>query len=231
MEVVELIFRMVEPALEVAVSMADGQRVHVGDHIFEVKGPARGILQAERLALNCLQRMSGIATYTDHLNQLISHTKAKLLDTRKTTPNFRMMEKWAVAIGGGHNHRYGLYDMVMLKDNHIDYAGGISAAVSAARAYLEKHQLSLRVEVETRNLKEVQEALDTQAVDIIMLDNMSPQLMRKAVEIINGQCIAEASGGIDEKNIVSVAECGVDFISCGALTHSYKSMDISLRVN
>lgn len=223
------IFRQVDPQLKVSVHFKDGASVQHGDIGLTVEGNARSILTAERLVLNCMQRMSGIATYTSYLNSLIEGTKARLLDTRKTTPNFRLPEKWAVAIGGGTNHRFGLYDMVMLKDNHIDYAGGISAAVSATKKYLQKNRLSLPIEVETRNLQEVEEALTAGGLQRIMLDNMSPELMKEAVALINGRCETEASGGITEKTIREVAESGVDFISVGALTHSTKSLDISLK--
>ncbi len=188
------------------------------------------MLTCERLVLNCMQRMSGVATYTNRLSQLVSGTKAKLLDTRKTTPNFRVAEKWAVAIGGGTNHRYGLFDMIMLKDNHIDFAGGITQAVKATKEYLHETGKDLRVEVETRTLDEVKEALDTK-VDVIMLDNMDLKTMTVAVQIVGDTCDTEASGGITEKTIRSVAECGVDFISVGALTHSVKSLDISLKAS
>ena len=173
--------------------------------------------------------MSGIATYTNKLANLIKHTNAKLLDTRKTSPNFRICEKWAVKIGGGENHRFGLYDMVMLKDNHIDYAGGIRNAIESTRKYLISNQKELRIEVETRNLDEVREVLEVGGVDVIMLDNMLPSSMREAVLMIGGKCQTEASGGITEKNIKEMAETGVDYISVGALTHSYSSMDISLK--
>jgi nicotinate-nucleotide pyrophosphorylase (carboxylating) len=194
----------------------------------EVKGKVRSILSAERLALNLLQRMSGIATKTRNLSEIIQGTNARLLDTRKTTPNFRMFEKWAVHLGGGMNHRFALYDMIMLKDNHNDYAGGITNAVAKAKTYLTKHKLDLRIEVETRTIDEVQEALNAGA-DIIMLDNMGIQAMKDAVHLINKKCLVEASGGITEENILEIAETGVDYISVGALTHSYKSLDMSLK--
>jgi nicotinate-nucleotide pyrophosphorylase (carboxylating) len=195
----------------------------------KIRGNARAILSAERLMLNCMQRMSGIATYTDKLNQLISHTKAKLLDTRKTTPNFRLMEKWAVYIGGGVNHRFVLFDMIMLKDNHNDFAGGITQAVSATKDYLTATGRDLKIEVETRNLEEVKEVLSLSGVHRIMLDNMSPKLMKEALALIQGRLETEASGGISETTIQAVAETGVDYISVGALTHSAKSLDISLK--
>jgi nicotinate-nucleotide pyrophosphorylase (carboxylating) len=226
----ERIFRTVDPRLRVDVLLRDGAKVSAGDVGLYVEGPARSILTSERLVLNCLQRMSGIATYTHRLVERLKGTKAKLLDTRKTTPNFRMMEKWAVLIGGGHNHRYGLFDMIMLKDNHIDYAGGISQAVKATVDYRNRTgRQHLRIEVETRNLAEVREALEVGHVDVIMLDNMTYSTMREAVRLIDGRCVTEASGGITYETIRDVAECGVDYISVGALTHSIKSMDISLK--
>jgi nicotinate-nucleotide pyrophosphorylase (carboxylating) len=173
--------------------------------------------------------MSGIATYTHRLTQLISGTKAKLKDTRKTTPNFRIMEKWAVLIGGGVNHRFALYDMIMLKDNHIDMAGGIQNAITNTKRYLKEKNKNLRIEVETRNIQEVKEVLAVGGVDIIMLDNMTIEQMREAVAIIGSRCQSEASGGITEETIRKVAETGVDFISVGALTHSVKSLDLSLK--
>ncbi|WP_017729986.1 carboxylating nicotinate-nucleotide diphosphorylase [Nafulsella turpanensis] len=223
------IFHQVDPELRVNVLLEDGSPIQYGDIGMTVEGSARSILTAERLVLNCMQRMSGVATYTHYLNSLIEDTGVRLLDTRKTTPNFRLPEKWAVAIGGGSNHRFGLYDMVMLKDNHIDYAGGIKPAIKATQKYLQENSLSLAIEVETRNLEEVKEVLETGGVQRIMLDNMSPVLMKEAVAIINGRSETEASGGITEKTIREVAESGVNFISVGALTHSVKSLDISLK--
>lgn len=223
------ILNTVDPDLIIQLNVNDGDLVKYGDIGFTVEGKAQSILSAERLVLNCMQRMSGIATYTNSLTKLIEGTKAKLLDTRKTTPNFRIMEKWAVHIGGGYNHRFGLYDMIMLKDNHIDYAGGIDKAVQATREYLNSKGLNLRIEVETRNLTEVKEALAQKGIDVIMLDNMTPDEMKEAIKIIDGQCETEASGGITEATIREVAETGVDYISVGALTHSINSMDISLK--
>ena len=176
-----------------------------------------------------MQRMSAIATKTHRLNQLIAHTKAKLMDTRKTTPNFRLMEKWAVHIGGGVNHRFALYDMVMLKDNHVDFAGGIQQAISQTRSYLDKNGLNLKIEIETRSLDEVSQVLKVGGVDYIMLDNMAFETMREAVRMIDGKYKTEASGGITEDTLAAVAECGVDYISMGALTHSVSSLDISLK--
>jgi nicotinate-nucleotide pyrophosphorylase (carboxylating) len=228
-EVAQLICQAVDPSLSVKVMLTDGSPVQYGDIAFTVTGRAQAILTAERLLLNCMQRMSGIATYTHQLTQLIAGTKARLLDTRKTTPNFRIMEKWAVVIGGGLNHRFGLFDMIMLKDNHVDYAGGIRQAITATHEYLQKHNKKLRIVIETRNLNEVQQALDTGGIDRIMLDNMSPELMHEAVALVNGRFETEASGGITEDTIAEVAATGVDFISVGALTHSNKSLDLSLK--
>jgi nicotinate-nucleotide pyrophosphorylase (carboxylating) len=228
-ELAGYIFKQVDPELEVEVLLQDGAEVKFGDVALTVKGKAQSILTAERLVLNCMQRMSGIATYTHYLSSLIAGTKARLLDTRKTTPNFRMMEKWAVLIGGGVNHRYGLFDMIILKDNHVDYAGGIREAIEATQRYLKEKGKDLRIEVETRNLQEVKEALETGGIHRIMLDNMTPEMMREAVALIGGRYETEASGGITEATIAEVAKCGVDFISVGALTHSIKSMDLSLK--
>lgn len=229
LQLAEMIFKRFDAQLEVTHLKKDGDTVSEGEVGLTVKGSARSILSTERLVLNCLQRMSGIATYTRKMTELIRHTNANLLDTRKTGPNFRICEKWAVKIGGGENHRFGLYDMVMLKDNHVDYAGSIAKAVSATKKYLKENDKDLRIEVETRNLEEVQQALDVGGVDVIMLDNMLPSTMIEAIQMINGQCQTEASGGITEKNIKEMAETGVDFISVGALTHSYTSLDISLK--
>ncbi|HYG39352.1 MAG TPA: carboxylating nicotinate-nucleotide diphosphorylase [Cytophagales bacterium] len=229
LELAEIIFRKVDKLLEVELLLEDGQEVKYGDIGLVVKGKAQSILTAERLVLNCMQRMSGIATYTHFLTQKIAHTKARLLDTRKTTPNFRLMEKWAVVIGGGLNHRFGLFDMIILKDNHVDYAGGIENAVESAQRYLKEKNKKLKIEVETRNLDEVRQVIAVGGVDRIMLDNMKPKIMREAVQLINRKYEVEASGGVTEESIVAIAETGVDFISVGALTHSFKSIDISLK--
>lgn len=228
-ELATKIFGQVDPKLRVSIRIQDGSSVQYGDIAFTVEGPARSILTAERLVLNCMQRMSAIATKAAHLQTLISGTKATILDTRKTTPNFRLLEKWAVAIGGGRNHRIGLYDMIMLKDNHIDMAGGIEQAIIRAKDYLRATNRQLLIEVETRNLKEVTEVLKIGGVDIIMLDNMPVDQMKEAVAMIGGKLKTEASGGITEETIRQVAECGVDFISLGALTHTVKSLDLSLK--
>jgi nicotinate-nucleotide pyrophosphorylase (carboxylating) len=230
LEMAERIFHEVSPSLRVTFFKHDGESVKTGEVAFVVEGPAQSILSAERLVLNCMQRMSGIATYTNRLCKLIEGTSAQVMDTRKTTPNFRLMEKWAVAIGGGRNHRFALYDMVMLKDNHVDMAGGIRAAIENTKKYLNENNKGLKVEIETRNLQEVEEVLQVGNVAIIMLDNMSVADMKKAVQMIGGKYKTEASGGITESTLRSVAECGVDYISVGALTHSVKSLDLSLKV-
>ncbi|MDG2455636.1 MAG: carboxylating nicotinate-nucleotide diphosphorylase [Bacteroidia bacterium] len=207
----------------------EGSSVKFGDIAFTVKGSVHSILRAERLMLNFMQRMSGIATVTYRLVKKIEGTNAKLLDTRKTTPGLRTFEKYAVKVGGGVNHRFALWDMVMLKDNHNDYAGGITRGVTRTKEYLKSKDKDLKIEVETRDLKEVQEALDTGLVDRIMFDNFSPELMVEGVKLVNGQCETEASGGITGDTIRSYAETGVDYISVGALTHSVKSLDLSLK--
>jgi nicotinate-nucleotide pyrophosphorylase (carboxylating) len=228
--IAERIFHKVDPKLKFHLLIKDGKPVKYGEIAFTLEGKSRSILIGERLALNCMQRMSGIATYTNQLTKLIEGTGAKLLDTRKTTPNFRMMEKWAVVIGGGHNHRYGLFDKIILKDNHVDFSGGIIQAIENTKAYLKKNNREeLEIEVETRNLKEVAEVLETGGVQRIMLDNMSNEMMREAVKMIDKRFETEASGGVTEKTIKGIAETGVDFISVGALTHSIKSLDMSLK--
>ncbi|MFD2784319.1 carboxylating nicotinate-nucleotide diphosphorylase [Hymenobacter rubripertinctus] len=228
-ELARHIFRFVDADLTIEPRLEDGARVQHGDIAFIVEGRARSILTAERLVLNCMQRMSGIATRTAHLVSLLAGTSARLLDTRKTTPNFRLPEKWAVLIGGGVNHRYGLFDMIILKDNHVDYAGGIRQAIEASRAYLAQTSRQLPIEVETRTLAEVQQVLDTGGIDRIMLDNMPPAQLREAVALVAGRYPLEASGGITEETIAEVAATGVDYISVGALTHSIRSLDMSLK--
>jgi nicotinate-nucleotide pyrophosphorylase [carboxylating] (EC 2.4.2.19) len=214
--------------LKIEVLIKDGESAKVGDIAFYVEGSARSILSTERLVLNCMQRMSGIATLTHDWDSRLLGTKTKLLDTRKTTPNFRICEKWAVAIGGGTNHRYGLYDMIMLKDNHIDYNGSITNAVKMAKDYVKKLKKPLKIEVETRNLEEVEEAIKSGA-DRIMLDNMDVPTIKKAVQLIKGKAESEASGGITREMLKDVASTGVDFISAGALTHSADNIDLSLK--
>jgi len=223
------IFNTVDSNLEVKKKLNDGASIEQGDIAFTVEGPAQKILTAERLVLNVMQRMSGVATLTSHFVKEIEGTNAKLLDTRKTTPNFRQFEKQAVVIGGGHNHRFGLYDMIMLKDNHIDYAGGISAAIAMANEYLINNKLNLKIEIETRNIQEVEEVLKTGKIHRIMLDNFDVFTLSQAIEMINGKFETEASGNIKLKNIKQYALTGVDFISVGAITHSYKSLDLSLK--
>jgi nicotinate-nucleotide pyrophosphorylase (carboxylating) len=223
------IFKFVDESLSIDLRLKDGAVIKPGDIAFIVSGSARSILTAERLVLNTMQRMSGIATKTNELVALVKGTETQLLDTRKTTPNFRLLEKWAVLIGGGQNHRIGLYDMIMLKDNHIDMAGGIREAIIRTNDYLRATNRRLKIEIETRSLEEVQQVLDVGQVDIIMLDNMDVQTMKDAVAMIDKKYKTEASGGITEKTIRSVAECGVDYISVGALTHFIRSLDLSLK--
>lgn len=227
-ELAEVIFKQFDKNLKIERLLKDGDCAKVGDIAFYVSGSARSILSTERLVLNCMQRMCGIATLTHEWDARLLGTKTKLLDTRKTTPNFRICEKWAVAIGGGTNHRYGLYDMIMLKDNHIDYNGSITKAVKMAKAYVEKLKKPLKIEVETRNLAEVEEAL-TSGADRIMLDNMMVSDMSEAVKMVAGKCETEASGGITRDMLQEVAQTGVDFISAGAITHSAKNIDLSLK--
>lgn len=226
----ERIFLLVDDQIKFKTRFRDGQSVKFGDVIMDIEGSSLSILKAERLVLNCMQRMSGIATLTNKYVSAVEGTSAKILDTRKTTPNFRPFEKWAVLIGGGRNHRYNLEDMMMLKDNHIDCAGGIVAAVERSNAYRKEKGLDIGLEVETRNLEEVKEVLSTDGVQRVMLDNMTTEEMKTAVTLIDGKMEVEASGGITLETIRSVAETGVDFISVGALTHSYGSLDISLLI-
>lgn len=227
-EMANIIFKTYDRDLEIRQILKDGDAAKVGDVAFTVHGSARSILSTERLVLNCMQRMSGIATLTHEWDARLLGSKTKLLDTRKTTPNFRVCEKWAVAIGGGTNHRYGLYDMIMLKDNHIDYNGSITNAVKMAKEYLKTTGKKLKIEVETRNLEEVREALEAEA-DRIMLDNMPLEMMQEAVQLVNNQCETEASGGITRDQLQAIAATGVTYISAGALTHSAKNIDLSLK--
>ncbi|MDB4290729.1 carboxylating nicotinate-nucleotide diphosphorylase [Cyclobacteriaceae bacterium] len=229
MEMAQIIFDMFSKDLLFESYKKDGDAIHAGEVGFKVSGDAIQLLGAERLVLNCMQRMSGIATYTHYLKSLIRNSHAQLLDTRKTTPNFRIAEKWAVEIGGGTNHRFGLYDMVMLKDNHIDFAGGVAKALKSTKSYLKKSKKKLKIEIEVRSLQELREVIGEGGVDRIMLDNMMPSQMRQGIAMIAGKYETEASGGITEMSISEIADTGVDYISVGALTHSYKSLDMSLK--
>lgn len=229
-EVALAVFKQIDASLIVDVQLNDGAAIKPGDVAFTVQGNSRSILMAERLVLNTMQRMSGIATRTRQLAKLIEGTNAKLLDTRKTTPNFRLLEKWAVFIGGGYNHRLGLFDMIMIKDNHIDIAGGVETAIIRVKDYLRAHNLKLPVEIEVRNLEELDKVLAVGGVDVVMLDNMSLKNMEEAVKRISGKIKTEASGGITEENLREIALTGVDYISVGALTHAVKSLDMSLKI-
>ena len=228
-EFAKMVFNYVDPEMQVEVLISDGTPVKYGDVAFYVTGKSQSILKAERVVLNCMQRMSAIATKTNFFVDLVEGTNAKILDTRKTTPGIRAIEKWAVKIGGGENHRFALYDMIMLKDNHIDFAGGITQAISKTKEYLKQNDKDLKIVVEARNLNEIEEILQNDGVYQILIDNFNYEDTKKAVEMINGKCFAESSGNINEKTIRNYAECGVDFISSGALTHSVYNMDLSLK--
>lgn len=228
-EVAKRVFARFDSALKVEVLMCDGSKVKKGDIAMVVSGKIRSLLQTERLMLNIMQRMSGIATMTNKYVKLIKGTKAHVLDTRKTTPGMRMLEKQAVKIGGGVNHRIGLFDMILLKDNHVDFAGGISNAINRCHEYLKEKSLDLKIEIEVRNFDEIKQVMDCGGVDRIMLDNFSVEDTKKAVEMIAGKYEVESSGGITFDTIRSYAECGVDFISVGALTHSVKGLDMSFK--
>ena len=223
-------FTYFDEDLQVESFVDDGSEVSYGDVVFQVSGKSQSILKAERFVLNVMQRMSAIATKTNFFVNLLKGTKTQILDTRKTTPGIRALEKWAVNIGGGVNHRFALYDMVMIKDNHIDFAGGISEAITKTKQYLSDNKLNLKIIVEARSLKEIEEILQNEGVYRILIDNFSFEDTRKAVALINGKCLTESSGGINEDTIRKYAECGVDYISSGALTHSVHNMDLSLKV-
>jgi nicotinate-nucleotide pyrophosphorylase (carboxylating) len=225
----KMIFHYVDTCLEVETFIEDGQRVKHGDVVFHVSGSSQSILKAERIVLNSMQRMSAIATKTNEYVQLVAGTKTKILDTRKTTPGFRAPEKWAVKIGGGENHRFALYDMIMLKDNHIDFAGGITLAIAKTKAFLKENNLDLKIIVEARDLKEIKEILQSEGVHRILIDNFNYEDTRKAVALIGNQCQTESSGNINETTIRQYAQCGVNYISSGALTHSVANMDLSLK--
>lgn len=229
-EVGVFIFKSLDDQSKINIHKNDGDWVSPGDIILEIEGNEQLLLQAERLVLNFMQRMSGIATFTKRFNQELEGLKTKLLDTRKTTPGLRKIEKWAVRIGGGQNHRMGLYDMIMLKENHIDYAGGVEASITNAQKYLKANGKNIPIEIETRNLEELKEVLNVGGVQRIMLDNFSLNDLREAVSLINERFETEASGGINLETIRDIAKTGVDFVSVGALTHSVKSLDISMLV-
>ncbi|MES2619432.1 MAG: carboxylating nicotinate-nucleotide diphosphorylase [Bacteroidota bacterium] len=228
-ELAEIVFKRVDEGLKFERILEDGIRIKMGDIAFKVHGDAKSILRAERVVLNFMQRMSGIATHTSKFVTQLAGTNAKILETRKTTPGFRYFEKWAVRVGGGHNHRYGLYDMIMLKDNHIDFCGGIEKAIRAVQKYQKQNNLNLLVEVETRSLKDIQEVIRVGHINRIMFDNFTPEVMKQAVQLVNKKYETEASGGITLDTVRSFAETGVDFISVGALTHSSPSLDLSLK--
>lgn len=228
-ELAKWIFEYVDQTIKVQTSVHDGEYVKKGTKAFTAEGPSVSILACERLVLNCMQRMSAIATKTYTYVKLVEGTKTSILDTRKTTPGMRIIEKWAVRIGGGKNHRFGLFDMIMIKDNHIDFCGGIKQAVTKVKDYLNKKDLHLKIEIEARNISEVEEIISVGGIDRIMLDNFTPSETRVAVKYINGTYETESSGGITDKTIKAYAECGVDYISVGALTHSINNMDLSLK--
>lgn len=223
------VFEYVDPGLEMDIKIKDGSPVKYGDVCFYVSGLSQSILKSERLVLNAMQRMSAIATKTKEYVNLLEGTNTKILDTRKTTPGIRALEKWAVKIGGGENHRFALYDMVMLKDNHIDFCGGITKAIEKTKAYLKDHHLDIKIIVEARNLSEIEEILQTEGVYRILIDNFNYEDTRKAVKLIGDKCLTESSGGITLETARKYAECGVDYISSGALTHSVHNMDLSLK--
>lgn len=228
-EFAKLVFGYVDKDLKIETFINDGEKVKYGDVVFHVSGKSQSILMAERLVLNAMQRMSAIATKTKFFADLLEGTKTKVLDTRKTTPGIRALEKWAVKIGGGENHRFALYDMVMIKDNHIDFAGGITAAITKTQKYLAEKNLDIKIIVEARSLEEIKEILSNKGVYRILIDNFNYEDTKKAVALIGDTCLTESSGGINEKTIREYAECGVDFISSGALTHSVYNMDLSLK--
>ena len=227
-DLAEKIYFEYDNSIRLSIYAEDGVLAHAGDTVFSVEGSVQSLLATERLVLNCMQRMSGIATLTHSLVQKVAHTPCKLLDTRKTTPNFRYPEKWAVLIGGGENHRMGLFDMIMLKDNHVDFCGGIEPTLNKAFKYLNDNSLQIPVIVETRSLKEVKECLSFPQLHRILLDNMSIELLQEAVALVDGKIPTEASGNITEKNLVAIAETGVNYASLGALTHSAQNIDMSL---
>ncbi len=228
-DVAKTIYSLFDPRIKMDIFIPDGNPIKKGDVVFNVEGNVISILSTERLVLNFMQRMSGIATYTHQIMKLLENLPVKILDTRKTSPNLRIFEKKAVALGGGHNHRFGLYDMILIKDNHIDFAGGIEEAINATQLYLKSLNKNLPIEIEARSLEDVRNIIQIGQVNRIMLDNFTPELLKEAIEIINHQFETEASGGITIENIRSYAETGVNYISVGALTHQIKSLDLSLK--
>ena len=228
-ELAKKIFKKVDKKIKLIQYFEDGEKVHEGDIIFKITGSAHSILKSERLILNCMQRMSSIASHTNEICKLLKSTKTKILDTRKTTPLNRIIEKWSVRIGGGINHRFGLYDMIMIKDNHIDFVGNVKNAIINTKKYIKHQNLDLKIIVEARNLNEVNEIIQEGGINRILLDNFNYQKTKEAVKIINERYETESSGNITQKNVLNYAKCGVDYVSIGALTNSIKTFDISLK--
>ena len=228
-EVAKKIYEKFDPTLKITVKLEDGAKIKPGDVAFTIEGKTISILQTERLVLNFMQRLSGIATQTNEYVQLLSGTKTKVLDTRKTTPGMRLLEKYAVKVGGGENHRIGLYDMILIKDNHIDFAGGVTKAIQKTKKYLIQNKKDLKIVVEARTLQDIKDILEFSDIHRILIDNFTPEQTKEAIQLINGRCKTESSGGITKESIRAYAESGVDYISVGALTHQIKSLDLSLK--